>query len=199
MCNAYSRIAALTAILSSLCFAAPVKAGPLDYGIAAYNSADYATALRSLKPFADRGDPEAENYLGLMNEFGRGVPQDYALALKWYRIAAEQGDAEAQYNLASMYQNGKGVSKNYVEAVKWYRRAAEQGLAAGQLVLGVMYEIGMVEPKDLVSAYMWVNLAAAQSLQGAQEEREKIERQMTAAQVAEAQNLSREWRPRPER
>jgi hypothetical protein len=140
-----------------------------------------------------------EERAGLMYEFGRGVPQDYAVALRWYRIAADQGNAAAQYNLASMYQDGKGVSMNYVEAVKWYRRAADQGLAGGQLLLGTMYENGIVVPKDVIRAYMWFNLAAAQSLQGAQEERDKIAQLMTAAQIAEAQSLSREWRPRPER
>lgn len=204
MSNACSQItrdvgALVAAVLMTLCFAAPVEAGPSDYGIAAYSSGDYATAAQLLQPLAAQGYADAQNVLGIMFENGRGVPQDYAEALNWYRMAANQGSAAAQYNLAGMYQGGKGVEQNYVEAVKWYRRAADQGLAGGQLLLGTMYKFGMVVPKDAVRAYMWFNLASAQGLQGAEEARDEVARQMTATQIAEAQNLSREWRPKPER
>ena len=52
-------------------------------GFAAYQSADYATALREWKQLAEQGDPIAQNNLGLMYAKGHGVTQDYKTAVKW--------------------------------------------------------------------------------------------------------------------
>ena len=69
-----------------------------DYnkGWEAYNSGDYATALREWRPFAEQGDAVAQSNLGAMYYNGQGVSQDYKTALKWYTLAAEQGDVSAQ-------------------------------------------------------------------------------------------------------
>ena len=56
-----------------------------------------------------------------------------------------------------------------------------------------MYAAGRGVPEDIVLAYMWWNLAAAQGDEVAQENKDIIEQQMTRAQIAEAQRLSREW------
>jgi hypothetical protein len=40
---------------------------------------------------------------------------------------------------------------------------------------------------------MWSNLAAAQGNEDAQDNKDRAEQQMTPAQIAEAQRLSREW------
>ena len=70
---------------------------------------------------ADQGDATAQVSLGVMYEFGRGVPKDEVEAVKWYRKAADQGNADGQNNLGNMYAYGQGVPKDEVEAVKWYR------------------------------------------------------------------------------
>jgi TPR repeat protein len=58
-----------------------------------------------------------------------------------------------------------------------------------------MYADGDGVPKDLVIAYMWLNLAAAKGEPNAKANRDNIERQMTPDQIAEAQRLSRQWKP----
>ena len=78
---------------------------------------------------ADRGNADAQDYLGIMYANGRGVPQDYAKAAEWYRKAADQGYANAQCNLGFMYDNGCGVPQNCKTAVEWYQKAADQGYA----------------------------------------------------------------------
>ena len=69
-----------------------------------------------------------------------------------------------------------------------------------QLNLGSMYGSGQGVPKDDVLAYMWWNLAAAGANPGAHEKatknREIVARKMTPTQIAEAQRLSREWKPK---
>jgi TPR repeat protein len=57
-----------------------------------------------------------------------------------------------------------------------------------------MYGRGLGVPKDLVQAYMWFTLAAPQYKEAGKSV-EIIAKQMTPAQVAEAQKLVIEWKP----
>jgi uncharacterized protein len=88
----------------------------LEDGYAAYERADYATALRLGRVVADQGDARGQYFLGVMYDRGQGVRQDYAEAVKWYRKAADQGFAAAQYNLGVSYTKGQGVPRDYVSA-----------------------------------------------------------------------------------
>ena len=115
--------------------------------------------------------------------------------------AVEQGDASAQNNLGLMYSKGQGVPQDYGEAVRWYRKAAEQGRASAQNNLGLMYDTGQGVPQDYVAAHMWYNLSAAGSPPGedrdrAVENRDIVAKRMTPAQIAEAQRLARDWKPK---
>jgi TPR repeat protein len=73
------------------------------------------------------------------------------------------------------------------------RTCTEQGNAFAQSNLGVMYDNGDGVPEDHVLAYMWFNLSAAQGNEGAQGNKDILEKRMTHEQIAEAQRLSREW------
>jgi uncharacterized protein len=130
-----------------------------------------------------------------MYYFGQGIGQSFYEAAKWYRAAAEQGDATAQTQLGVLRLEGKGLEKNYVEAAEWFRKAADQDDAWAQSFLGAEYIRGLGVPQDFVLAYMWFNLAAGQGLQNARDDRDKLIRYMTPAQISEAQRLSREWKP----
>jgi TPR repeat protein len=192
--------AGVVALALSLVLAAPVVAGPFEDGVDAYLRGDYATTLRLYRPLADQGDAEAQFNLGTMYDYGRGVPQDYAEAVTWYRKAADQGDADAQNNLGKMYFNGHGVPQDYNAALKWYRKSADQGRGSGQNNLGKMYFTGHGVPQDYVQAHMWFNLAAAnlpaEKRDIAVKNRDIVAAKMTPAQIAEAQKLAREWKPR---
>ena len=126
---------------------------------------------------------------------------DYATALKEWRPVAEQGDAVAQTLLGSMYMNGEGVARDRAEAVKWFHLAAEQGQAVAQRWLGVMYACGLCGFLDYVQAHKWYSLAAARSSPGEDRDqlisyRDEVEAKMSPDQVAEAQRLAREWKPK---
>ena len=96
-----------------------------------------------------------------------------------------------------MYLKGEGVPQDYQEAVKWYRLAAEQGDDGSQFNLGSMYLKGEGVPQDLVQAHKWINLAASQGKwKPYRSVRDKLAEEMTASQVAEAQQLAREWQPK---
>jgi clan AA aspartic protease (TIGR02281 family) len=95
-----------------------------------------------------------------------------------------------------MYFDGRGVAQDYAAAVNWYRNAADQGDAAAQYSLGLMYFNGQGVHQDYISMHMWFNLAAARGNKDAVSARDFIAAKMTPVQIAEAQNLAREWRPK---
>ncbi len=138
------------------------------------------------------GTAVAGPYEDAISAYERG---DYNEAARLYRRAAEQGHAVGQLKLGSMYGNGEGVPQDDAEAAKWYRLAAEQGHAVGQLSLGNMYRRGQGVPQDDVKAYKWFNLAGSQIV-SAFLSRDRVAAKMTPAQIAEAQKLAREWKPK---
>ena len=145
---------------------------------------------------AGQGNADAQYNLGHMLAQGEGIPPDYAKAAKWYRSAAEQGHAYAQNNLGTMYSKGRGVAQDYAEAAKWYRLSAEQGNAVAQLNLGVLYANGQGVQQNYVAAAMWLNLAAMQGNASAVENRDFVAAKMTPDQLAKAERLAREWKPK---
>ena len=162
-----------------------------DAGLKAAQAGDFQTALKEWNPLADQGDADAQHNLGVMYANGRGVVEDDAEAARWYRLAADQGLADAQHNLGWMYADGEGVPEDDAEAVRWYRLAADQGLAGAQYNLGLMYANGEGVLQDNVTAHMWFNIAGANGDEDGRDNREKIERKMTPADISEAQKRAR--------
>lgn len=116
-----------------------------------------------LKVLADKGDPIAQNEVGLAFALGtKGQRQDFEQAFKLFSQAAEQGNSSAQHNLASLFFYGNGVPKNYQEALKWYRKSAEQGFIPAQFFLGWMYSEGKGVDENFKEALKWFKKAADQ-------------------------------------
>lgn len=156
---------------------------------------DYKEAVNWFRKAAGQGMADAQWRLGFCYADGKGVAQDNAEAVKWYRKAAEQGLADAQDSLGSCYAAGTGVTQDYKEAVKWYGKAAAQGDASGQLGLSKCYVNGQGVTEDFVEAYKWINLAAAQNTNFV-EVRDSLRKLLSPDQIAEAQRLAREFKPR---
>jgi uncharacterized protein len=128
-----------------------------------------------------------------MDAYNRG---DFAAALREWHPLAEQGNASAQFYLGLSYENGDGVPRDYVKARQWYEKSAAQGDAKAQLYLGLQSSFGQGVPVDLVQAYMWYTLAAGNGNAHAPGYRNDLTRQMTPAQIAEANKRAREWKPK---
>jgi TPR repeat protein len=157
-----------------------------------------------------------------LRQIGFFAKSDRIEALKWYRKAAEQGHVQAQFNLADCYERGSDNSVpssgksarerlsqqglEEAEAVKWYRKAAEHDHTMAQYRLGCRYRDGKGAAKNLVEAYKWLNLAwerwQEESRRGrelrwdeksAGEDRDKLAALMSPDQIAEAQQLAREF------
>jgi uncharacterized protein len=106
--------------------------------------------------------------------------------------------------LGLFYSTGQGFAQSDTEATKWFRRAAEQGDDEGQYELAGAYFFGHGVPQDYIEAHKWANLAVSRApnettRQSHLEMLQAIEEKLTPEQIAEAQKLAREWRPKPER
>lgn len=104
---------------------------------------------------ANRGDATAQNKLGKMYRFARGVPLSYDESVKWFTRAARQGHKEAldflidfsrwggnedlgynvaaQFNLGEMYRDGIGVPPSNNEALYWFNQTVKYGHRQGKL------------------------------------------------------------------
>ena len=154
--------------------------------------------LAELIPKGNQGNAVAQFALGVKYYYGEGAPQDYAEAMKWYRKAADQGEVRSQYNVGLMYEKGQSVPQDYAEAVRWYRKAADQGDTTAEFMVGFSYIRGKGVPTDFVQAHMWLSLVAAsdgENQQVAAQQRDALATMMSRAQIAEAERLTREWKP----
>lgn len=190
-------------------------------GVQAYKKEDYLSALRDFMPLAEYGNAKAQFIVGSMCRDGEGVLQDYAEAAKWFSKSAEQGDSKAKAAFDSMlaegliesqgnisgsdnlgvfstdFQKGFDAYKegDYPTALRVWRPLAEQGYAAAQFNLGHMYANGSGVPQDNVMAYVYFNLAAALGNTDAINEREVVAEKLSLKGIAEAQAISRSWKP----
>ena len=190
----------------SLFMAVPVIAGQFEDALKACDRGDHKTEYLLIKPLADQGDATAQYHLGVMYDDGHGVPQDYNKAMRWYGKAADKGNAEAQCNLGSMYVKGHGVPQDYNKASMWYEMAASKGNAKAQFNMGEFYASGKGVPQDYVLAYMWFTLAASHYPAVEIADRNdvaikinEIALKMVPEEIAEAQRMAREWKPKKER
>lgn len=71
--------------------------------------------------------------------------------------------------------------------------AAQTGASDALFELGMMYSTGRDVEPDLITAHKWFNLAALRGNRAARDYRIEIAREMTEAQIAEAQKSAREW------
>jgi hypothetical protein len=191
----------LVAFILSVRLAHPVAAFTSEDATAAYKAGNYELALKIWRPLAEQGNGVAQLRLSVMYAEGEGVPKDDAESLKWGRLAAEKGIVTAQLIMGARYNEGRGVPKDAREAVKWFEKAANKGAAFGQFNLGLLYAGGLGIPQDKVQSFKWFTVAAAVFPPSSKQSAEAINNanlvaaKMTPAEIAEAQQLAKEWKP----
>lgn len=76
---------------------------------------------------AEQNHPRAEENLGTMYQFGRGVAKNCKTAVEWYARGALQNDHGNLYSLARMYHYGFGVKEDRAKAHALYRQSSAFG------------------------------------------------------------------------
>jgi hypothetical protein len=162
--------------------------------------------IEQLRVEAKQGNLQAQYVLGGAYYNGNGVARNTTQGAQWLLNAAEGGYAPAQCDLGAMYQQGVGVDQSYGNALKWYRKAAEQGDALACHNLGSLYAKGFRAKKmrfflrmrfaratsDFVEAYKWFALAVKRGHAPSLKDKSRLERFMSASQIAHAQFLVQE-------
>jgi cell division septation protein DedD len=139
---------------------APLFAQSVKTGIESWQRGDYAGAVATWRPLAEKGDADAQFNLGQAYRLGRGVSPNLSAAKTWFERAATQGHIDAQTTLGLLlFQNG-----DQAEGLKWLKKAAEQGDPRALLVYGTALVNGDSVAQDRVLGYAYVSRAAAQGL-----------------------------------
>lgn len=86
-----------------------------------------AASFEQLLQLAQKGDPNAQNVLGLRYATGDGVKLNEKEAVRWFIKAAEQGNVLAQSKLGSIYYSGRGVPQDTNRAYFWMAVARLNG------------------------------------------------------------------------
>jgi TPR repeat protein len=156
---------------------------------------DKALAVYWFRKSAEQGYVPAQEMLGRMLWQDRGSIDKKTEGVEWLRKAAERGSPGAQAFLGLALYTGEGVEKDLKEATSLWRKAADQNNKTGQMMLGAAYAEGTGVSQDYVIAYFWLILAAANGETNAAALRDNIRLIMTPQQIAQGQQLAREFKP----
>lgn len=98
--------------------------------------------------------------LGLLYEYGDGLPQNMEKAVQLYRLAANGGNEDAQFSLGHAYETGQGgLKKDLKEAARLYELAAQKGNVQAMNSLGDAYQKGKGVKKDPAAAMQYYRKA----------------------------------------
>lgn len=136
-------------------------------GSAAYESGDYAEALRGFRECAEEAEVLCILAVGFMYRFGLGVTQDRQTAAGKY-ILAGLASIYAQLLVGNLYSEGDGVRQDLALAESWWREAANSGHPAAQFYLGQLYTTGRGVSQDDSAAVEWYRKAADKGFAAAQ-------------------------------
>jgi TonB family protein len=108
----------------------------------------------------ERGSTDALVRLGMLHEYGHGVPQSYAKARDCYEKADAGGNALAAYRLGLFYLEGWGVPKDNQRAIQLFQRAAEMNFVPAMRTLAYLYNWGIGVTADPKHGLEWAERAA---------------------------------------
>ncbi|MBU0480965.1 MAG: sel1 repeat family protein [Proteobacteria bacterium] len=94
---------------------------------------------------AELGDPEAQNYLGMVALYGFAGEPDYQAALEWFTRAADQGFEESIVQIGVIYENGFGVEADLLKAAEYYQQAVDLNWPIAFFRLGLLNLRGVPE------------------------------------------------------
>ena len=83
------------------------------------------------------------------------------------------------------------MAQDDVEAFRLFQGAATKGLTSARIKLGYMYSTGRGTTKDLRTAYMWISAAQNAGDKRGDDLLRSLTSQLTAPQIAEAQEQAR--------
>lgn len=147
------RLRTLIAAAALALLAAPAAAQQA----AVINSLEYSDELVK---YAEQGNAQAQNNLGIVYLKGSGTDADPAKAVYWFQKAADAGNVNAKVNLGAAYLKGNGVEQDFAMAAKYFEEAAGYENQGALFNLGLLYSEGLGVEKNPEKAFELVKKAA---------------------------------------
>ena len=134
-------------------------------GIYFLGNHDYVTAKQWFSKAAAKGEPNAQNGLGYLHQFGYGVRQSRKTANDYFLKSAKQGNSDSQFWLGENLI----LSKDFKDGAYWTKQAAMNGSADAQFNLAILYRDGHGVREDVGYSYFWFTVAATNGHQKSKE------------------------------
>ena len=128
----------------------------LEFAEHAFQSGDDQTALKLFSELVSKNNPNAEYWLGHMNEIGLGLPRDVPKAIGLYKKTVEQNIVAADARLGELYLNGDLVTPDFNQAKSYLEKAAYHADPRSAMLLGQMYRAGIGTAVDHKQTYAWL-------------------------------------------
>ncbi|MEI8290747.1 MAG: tetratricopeptide repeat-containing serine protease family protein, partial [Verrucomicrobiota bacterium] len=121
------------------------------------------------KAKAEKGDAEAQYYMGRINSSGEYLC-DYGVAIKWLRLSAAQGNEKAIKLLPEVVQaaDQNGVGPKAEKALEVLKTKADNGDAISAFTIGCAYYEGKGVDPDPVKSLKYFQIAAEKGIVAAQ-------------------------------
>ena len=130
------------------------------------------------------------------------VLRERVRTLELGRVAGDGGSKAETPSVASAPASGSVAQGeaayqkgDYATALRLWIPAAYQGEARAQFDMGVIHANGRGVLQDYAVAHMWFSLSASRGDTTAAEYRQKLAKDMSPEQIADAQKMAREWTP----
>ena len=111
-------------------------------------------SVNTLNVMAERGDAEAQYYLGSLFTVGDSDTEADEALFEWNMLAAEQGHPGAMTNVGNLYALGQGVQEDLESAYAWLNLAVERATGEARVIAERNRDItgGLLTPEQLVAA-----------------------------------------------
>jgi hypothetical protein len=149
---------------------------PYAYGVRWYDRGRYDLAAQYWDPLVEKGDCDAEYWVGMLYFLGRGKPQDNEKALGLWRKAANGNHPKAQAALGDLYYQNDAVIYHHCKAC--------------------------TVQKDLVTAHVWYKLLEKSARYEGEKKHaagvlQSISTEMSSEQLSRAEAALVQWTPTP--
>lgn len=167
-------------------------------GLRLYREGQFADAAALLRRAAEQGVPDAQYRYAKMLERGEGVEQDFLGAARWNQEAAEAGHGRAMHNMGVLLVTGQIGEPDYDRAKRWFELAALHGVADSQNNLALFFERGIGgTAQSLPDAYAWYSILAQSGDEAAPERVAALRSQISSDAASQADQVARQFTPRP--
>lgn len=152
-----------TAFFFIYIFGATTALADIETARQLYKNQQYEEAFKLYKIEAEKGNDDAQYWVGAMLAQGRGTHENHKESFEWLLKSANQGNPVAIQQVSISYLRGLGATQNQDLGQEWAIKGAATGVAEAQYYLGKVYLFENYGGKlNYIEGIKWVTKAADQ-------------------------------------